>query len=100
LLSLQNKIDITYGNSFLGGNSGPKSNKNSGGSSGPGNGKNPGGNKQWWQSFFENYQQQIWLATGLALGAGYLLMYSGMPVREINWQEFRTNYLEKGDVSW
>ncbi|KXJ24312.1 AFG3-like protein 2 [Exaiptasia diaphana] len=83
---------------------GPKNAKSEGKSSSQSN-KPPGGGtsggkkpKPWWDSFYEAYQQQIWLAVGLSLGTGYLLMSSGTPTREINWQEFRTNYLEKGDV--
>lgn len=28
----------------------------------------------------------------------YLLMKSQTPMKEINWQEFRMNYLERGEV--
>ena len=34
----------------------------------------------------------------LALGAGYLLTRPRENVRHISWQEFRMNYLEKGEV--
>ena len=81
------------------GNGSSKSSKSSGGGGSSGGSGGKKGPNPWWQSFYETYQQQIWLAVGLSFGAGYLLMSSGTPVREINWQEFRTNYLEKGDVS-
>ena len=35
---------------------------------------------------------------GLALAAGYMLTRPGLNTRHISWQEFRINYLEKGEV--
>ena len=35
---------------------------------------------------------------GLAIGAGYMLTRPNMNSRRISWQEFRVNYLEKGEV--
>ena len=66
-----------------------------------GTGGRPGGKKdgkEWWQEFFEANQQNILLITGTTVFAGYLLMRSSIPSKEINWQVFRMNYLEKGEV--
>lgn len=38
------------------------------------------------------------IGVALAAAAGYMLMQSSNH-RQISWQEFRTNYLEKGEVS-
>ena len=86
--------DADFGN---GGNSessnkGPSGGNSSGGSSG----KPPG--SEWWRDLLEN-QQQVLIALALAAGMAFLLLKSGKENREINWQEFRTNYLEKGEVS-
>ena len=40
----------------------------------------------------------MWVPLGLALGAGYMLTRPSMNSRRISWQEFRVNYLEKGEV--
>lgn len=40
----------------------------------------------------------LWLALGLAVAAGYILTRPGLNTRHISWQEFRINYLEKGEV--
>lgn len=64
-------------------------------------GSGPGGKKdgkEWWQDFFEKNQQNILLISGSALLGSYLLMRSATPAKEINWQEFRMGYLEKGEV--
>ena len=66
-------------------------------SSGGGGGKK--GGKEWWQYWMENPQNQLWLAIGVSVGAAWMLLSSGQQSREINWQEFRTSYLEKGEVN-
>lgn len=66
-----------------------------GGSGGGGGGKN---GKEWWQEFLESNQQNILLMTGTGFVMAYLLMRSQTPMKEINWQEFRMNYLERGEV--
>ncbi len=43
-------------------------------------------------------QQSILIGLAVAAGAGWLLFGNTNNVREINWQEFRTNYLERGEV--
>ena len=68
-----------------------------GGNSGGAGGSSKGPQKDWWNQLFEN-QQQIWIAVACAAAAGLLLFSSGNQTREINWQEFRTNYLGKGEV--
>ena len=65
------------------------------GGGGGGSGKPPG--DDWWKNLFDNPQQVV-LAVALATGAALFLMFSGMETREINWQEFRTKYLERGEV--
>ena len=39
-----------------------------------------------------------WVPLALALAAGYVLTNSGGQLRQISWQEFRINYLERGEV--
>lgn len=39
-----------------------------------------------------------WLPLALALAAGYMLTHSSGQPRQISWQEFRINYLERGEV--
>ena len=73
--------------------------ESSGGGDGGGggsSGKPPG--DDWWKNLFDN-PQQIVIAVAIAAGAALFLMFSGMETREINWQEFRTKYLERGEVS-
>lgn len=83
--------------------SGPKqasSNGKSGNSGGSGGApkKPPGSGKEWWRDIYENPQQYLWLGIAAGVGAGWLMLSSGSYSREINWQEFRTNYLAKGEV--
>ena len=68
-------------------------------SSGGGWGGGKKGGKEWWQYWMENPQNQLWLAIGVSVGAAWMLLSSGQQSREINWQEFRTSYLEKGEVN-
>ena len=39
-----------------------------------------------------------WMPLALALAAGYMLTHSSGQPRQISWQEFRINYLERGEV--
>jgi hypothetical protein len=72
---------------------------NSGGSGGAPK-KPPGNGKEWWRDIYENPQQYLWLGIAAGVGAGWLIFNSsGGYSHEINWQEFRTNYLAKGEVS-
>ena len=71
---------------------------NSGGNGGTPK-KPPGNGKEWWRDIYENPQQYLWLGIAASVGAGWLILSSGGYSREINWQEFRTNYLAKGEVS-
>lgn len=64
-----------------------------GGSSG-GGGK---GGKDWWKEILEN-QQNLLLGIAAVAGAGYFLLGGPSSSREINWQEFRVNHLDRGDV--
>lgn len=74
----------------------PGKNKNPAGSGGRPGGKKDG--KEYWQEFIEQNQQNILILTGTGFFAAYLLMRSTTPSKEINWQEFRRSYLEKGEV--
>ena len=76
-------------------NSEPSGNNSNHGGTGGSSGKGP--KKDWWSEWTEN-QQQIWIAVACAAAAGLLLFSSGNQMREINWQEFRTGFLEKGEV--
>lgn len=67
-----------------------------GGGGGDGN-KPPGGD--WWKNFRDINPQG--LAIGVAVAAVGALLFmnaTGMESREINWQEFRTKFLERGEV--
>jgi len=75
----------------------PKQNPKPSGSGGSGGNKGGGGGKEWWQEILNN-QQSLALIGVAAIGAGWIIMNSSTPSREINWQEFRTSFLEKGDV--
>lgn len=102
------KVDLFLISTFLCPDSSNKENSESnnrgssgddnGGGGGGGDNKPPGGD--WWKNFREFNPQGF--AVGLALAAvGALLFFNsaGMESREINWQEFRTKYLERGEVS-
>lgn len=39
-----------------------------------------------------------WVPLALALAAGYMLTKSGGQPRQLSWQEFRSHYLERGEV--
>ncbi len=68
------------------------------GSSGSGKSSGDGkGGRDWWKEIMDN-QQSILIGLAVAAGAGWLLFGNAPSVREINWQEFRTNYLERGEV--
>lgn len=47
---------------------------------------------------FDPQNWNFWLPLGLAVAAGYMLTRPSMNSRRISWQEFRVNYLEKGEV--
>ena len=47
---------------------------------------------------FDPKNWNYWLPLGLAVTAGYMLTRPSMNSRRISWQEFRVNYLEKGEV--
>ena len=75
--------------------------RSSGGDSGGGgegdDNKPPGGD--WWKHFREINPQG--LAMGVAVAAVGALLFmntTGKESREINWQEFRTKFLERGEV--
>lgn len=89
--------DLTASNSSKKENSGGRRESSGGGDSGGGgsSGKPPG--DDWWKNLFEN-PQQIVIAAALAGATALFLLFSGIETREINWQEFRTKYLERGEV--
>lgn len=81
------------------GNSESNNRGSSGGDSGEGGGDNkpPGGD--WWKNFREINPQGFAIGVALAaVGALLFMNAAGMESREINWQEFRTKYLERGEV--
>lgn len=50
---------------------------------------------------FKNFDPRNWgnwMPLALALAAGYMLTHSSGQPRQISWQEFRINYLERGEV--
>ena len=72
------------------------------GSSGSGKG-DPGKrgdwmNKKWLEEAMKPQHRGTWLSLALAVGAGYMLTHSSGNGRQISWQEFRTRYLETGEV--
>ncbi|XP_066923606.1 mitochondrial inner membrane m-AAA protease component AFG3L2-like [Clytia hemisphaerica] len=67
----------------------PSGSSNSGGSGGGKKGK------EWWQ---EEENKRLLIMTASGLLAMYLLSGSSSSMREINWQDFRINYLERGEV--
>ena len=69
---------------------------NPGGEQSGGSGGGKGG-KDWWKELLDN-QQSILISIAVAAGAGYFLLGGSSSTKEINWQEFRTNYLDRGDV--
>ncbi|CAH3026714.1 unnamed protein product [Porites evermanni] len=67
------------------------------GGGGEGDNKPPGGD--WWKNFREINPQGFAIGVALAaVGALLFMNAAGMESREINWQEFRTKYLERGEV--
>lgn len=90
-------FDLTASDSSKNENLEGKRESSGGGDGGGGgsSGKPPG--DDWWKNLFDN-PQQIVIAAALAGAAALFLMFSGMEMREINWQEFRTKYLERGEV--
>ena len=47
---------------------------------------------------FDPQNWSNWMPLLLALAAGYMLTHSSGQPRQISWQEFRINYLERGEV--
>ena len=47
---------------------------------------------------FDPQNWSNWVPLLLALAAGYMLTHSSGQPRQISWQEFRINYLERGEV--
>ena len=90
-------FDLTASDSNKNKNSEGKRESSGGGDGGGGgsSGKPPG--DDWWKSLFDN-PQQIAIAAALAGAGALFLLFSGIETREINWQEFRTKYLERGEV--
>ena len=69
----------------------------SGGEEGGGDNRPPGGD--WWKNFREINPQSFAIGVALAaVGALLFMNTAGIESREINWQEFRTKYLERGEV--
>ncbi|PFX27319.1 AFG3-like protein 2 [Stylophora pistillata] len=58
-------------------------------------GKPPG--DDWWKNLFENNPQAL-IGGAVAAVLALLFLMSERDTREINWQEFRTKYLERGEV--
>ena len=70
-----------------------------GGGGGPSSGK--GGDwwsKNWLEEAMKPQYRGTWLSLLAAVGAGYMLTRTSNEGRQISWQEFRTHYLEKGEV--
>ncbi|EDV21649.1 uncharacterized protein TRIADDRAFT_30182 [Trichoplax adhaerens] len=78
----------------------PSSSSSSSSSSTSGGGDhNKKDDKYWWEELSEARMRQIGLGVAIAIGAGYYLYTTDHnATREINWQQFRVNYLEKGLV--
>lgn len=66
-----------------------------GGGGGGSSGKPPG--DDWWKTLFENNPQAL-IGGAVAAVLALLFLMSERDTREINWQEFRTKYLERGEV--
>lgn len=69
------------------------------GGGGPSSGK--GGDwwsKNWLEEAMKPQYRSTWLSLLAAIGAGYMLTRTSNEGRQISWQEFRTHYLEKGEV--
>lgn len=67
-----------------------------GGEGGGGNSGKPPGD-DWWKNLFENNPQAL-IGGAVAAVLALLFLMSERDTREINWQEFRTKYLERGEV--
>lgn len=66
-----------------------------GGGGGGSSGKPPG--DDWWKNLIENNPQAL-IGGAVAAVLALLFLMSERDTREINWQEFRTKYLERGEV--
>ncbi|XP_065675432.1 mitochondrial inner membrane m-AAA protease component AFG3L2 isoform X2 [Hydra vulgaris] len=60
-------------------------------------GSNNNGGPEWWKDLMK-HQQNILLFGGACFFAAYMYFQSVPTTKEINWQEFRTSYLSKGEV--
>ena len=54
--------------------------------------------KKWFEEAMQPQNRGTMIGIALAAAAGYMLMQSSSHSRQISWQEFRINYLEKGEV--
>ena len=77
----------------------------SGGGGGGGGKPDPGGkkgwewfNKDWFKEVMQPQHRITWLSLAGAAAAWYMLTRSSEEHRQISWQEFRTSYLEQGEV--
>lgn len=83
----------------------PSSGKTGGSGGGSSGGKKDPGKKgwelinQWVQEAMQPQHRTTWLSLGGVMIGWYLLVRSTEQHRQISWQEFRTNYLEQGEVS-
>lgn len=83
----------------------PPSSGKTGGSGGGSGGKKDPGKKgwelvnQWLQEAMRPQHRTTWLSLGGVMIGWYLLVRSTEQHRQISWQEFRTNFLEQGEVS-
>lgn len=55
--------------------------------------------KAWFEEALQPQNRGTFVGVALAAAAGYMLMMSSGNNRQISWQEFRINYLEKGEVN-
>ena len=95
-LMLISGSDASSNENFHSNNRGSSGGDSGGG--GEGDNKPPGGD--WWKNFREINPQGFAIGVALAaVGALLFMNAAGMESREINWQEFRTKYLERGEVS-
>ena len=82
-----------------------KAGSGGGGGGGRGGKPDPGGkkgwewfNKDWFKEAMQPQHRMTWLSLAGAAAAWYMLTRSPEEHRQISWQEFRTSYLEQGEV--
>ena len=86
---------------MLGRNKEPRQAKSSSTGGGGSGGKRDEGTPFFVNGKFEFHidgQKWGWVPLGLAVAVGYFLTRNSANTRHISWQEFRTQYLEKGEV--